>query len=229
MPVAIHETAWRPFASNCKAVSLILGLLLLSYPRPAQSAVPAAGAELNRLRISIPGLGSSSYPLTWRKKGLLRSEGYDVELIPMAGGLAVKTLIAGEVNLTAAGTVVAITQGAKLRLVMAFIRQLPYDLVAAPEIKRVEDLRGKKVAVADRGSVTFFVARSILQGHGLEPDRDVTILNKGRPDVRYQALMMGTVQAVVANFDGTAFWSLGNFIRSPRRESMVRVLPVLYR
>ena len=121
----------------------------------------------------------------------------------MSGGLAVKTLIAGEVNLTAAGTVVAIIQGAKLRLVMAFIRQLPYDLVAAPEIKRVEDLRAKKVAVADRGSVTFFVARSILQGHGLEPDRDVTILNMGRPDVRYQALMMGTVQAVVANFDGT--------------------------
>ena len=102
---------------------------------------------------------------------------------------------------------------------MAFIRQLPYDLVvAAPEIKRVEDLRGKKVAVADRGSVTFFVARSILQGHGLEPDRDVTILNMGRPDVRYQALMMGTLQVVVANFDGTAFWSLRDFIRSPRRK-----------
>jgi ABC-type nitrate/sulfonate/bicarbonate transport system substrate-binding protein len=101
MPVAIHETAWRPFASNCKAVSLILGLLLLSYPRPAQSAVPAAGAELNRLRISIPGLGSSSYPLIMaQKKGYFRSEGYDVELIPMAGGLAVKTLMAGEVNLT---------------------------------------------------------------------------------------------------------------------------------
>jgi ABC-type nitrate/sulfonate/bicarbonate transport system substrate-binding protein len=74
--------------------------------------------------------------------------------------------------------------------------------MAAPEIKRVEDLRGKKIAVADRGSVTFFVARSILLGHGLEPDKDVTILNMGRPDVRYQALMMGTVQAVVANFDG---------------------------
>ena len=98
---------------------------------------------------------------------------------------------------------VAIIQGAKLRLVMAFIHQLPYDLVAASEIKRVEDLRGKKVAVADRGSVTFFVARSILRAHGLEPDRDVTILNMGRPDVRYQALIMGTVQAVVANFDGT--------------------------
>ena len=68
MTVAIRETAWRPFASNCKAVSLILGLLLLSYPRPAQSAVPAGGAELNRLRISIPGLGSSSYPLIMAQK-----------------------------------------------------------------------------------------------------------------------------------------------------------------
>ena len=189
--------------SSRTALILIIGLLLLSYPGPENQPC-GGGSELTRLRISIPGLGSSSYPLIMaQKKGYFRSEGYDVELIPMSGGLAVKTLIAGEVNLTAAGTVVAIIQGAKLRLVMAFIRQLPYDLVAAPEIKRVEDLRGKKVAVADRGSVTFFVARSILQGHGLEPDRDVTILNMGRPDVRYQALMMGTVQAVVANFDGT--------------------------
>ena len=180
-------------------VPLVLVALLL-----AGFGSGANGAELARLRISIPGLGSSSYPLIMaQKKGYFRAEGYDVELIPMAGGLAVKTLMAGEVNLTSAGTVVAILQGAKMRLVMGFIRQLPYDLVAAPEIKRVEDLRGKKAAVADRGSVTFFVARSILQAHGLEPDKDVTILSMGRPDVRYQALMMGNVQAVVANFDGT--------------------------
>jgi ABC-type nitrate/sulfonate/bicarbonate transport system substrate-binding protein len=182
----------------CLAAVLILSAVLAEFDFAANAAEPT------RLRISIPGLGSSSYPLIMaQKKGYFRAEGYDVELIPMAGGLAVKTLMAGEVNLTAAGTVVAIAQGAKLRLVMAFIRQLPYDLVAAPEIKRVEDLRGKKVAVADRGSVTFFVARSILQSHGLELDKDVTILAMGRPDVRYQALMMGNVQAVIANFDGT--------------------------
>ena len=167
-------------------------------------ADPVSGAELARLRISIPGLGSTSYPLIMaQKKGYFRAEGFDVELIPMTGGLAVKTLMAGEVNLTSAGTLVATMQGAKLRLLMAFIRQLPYDLVAAPEIKRVEDLRGKKVAVADRGSVTFMVARLILQGHGLEVDKDVTILALGRPDVRYQALLMGTVQGVIANTDGT--------------------------
>ena len=181
-------------------LALVLFTIGVSH---VQAAAPAS-VEPPRLRISIPGLGSTSYPLIMaQKKGYFRTEGFDVELIPMSGGLAVKTLMAGEVNLTSAGTLVAIMQGAKLRLVMGFIRQLPYDLVATPEIKRVEDLRGKKVAVADRGSVTFMVARSILQGHGLEVDKDVTILALGRPDVRYQALMMGTVQAVVANIDGT--------------------------
>ena len=162
------------------------------------------GAELTRLRISIPGLGTTSYPLIMaQKKGYFRAEGFDVELIPMTGGLAVKTLMAGEVNLTSAGTLVATMQGAKLRMVMGFLRHLPYDLVVAPEIKRVEELRGKKVAVADRGSVTFMVARAMLHGHGLEVDKDVTILALGRPDVRYQALLMGTAHGVIANVDGT--------------------------
>ena len=169
------------------------------------AAAAASAAEPVRLRISIPGLGSSSYALIMaQKKGYFRAEGYEVELIPMAAGLAVKTLLAGEVGATAAGTVVANLQGAKVRLVMGFIRELPYDLVVAPEIKRVEDLRGKKVAVADRGSVTFFVVRAILQAHGMEPDRDVILLDMGTPAVRHQALMTGIVHGVVANFDGTA-------------------------
>ena len=93
----------------------------------------ATAGEPTRLRISIPGLGTTSYPLIMaQKKGYFRAEGYDVELIPMTGGLAVKTLMAGEVNLTSAGTLVASMQGAKLRMVMGFLRQLPYDLVAAP-------------------------------------------------------------------------------------------------
>ena len=187
-----------------KAKRLYLALVIFSFAVSWVRVAAPASVEPTRLRISIPGLGSTSYPLIMaQKKGYFRAEGFDVELIPMTGGLAVKTLMAGEVNLTSAGTLVATMQGAKLRLLMGFIRQLPYDLVAAPEIKRVEDLRGKKVAVADRGSVTFMVARSILQGHGLEVDKDVTILALGRPDVRYQALMMGTVQGVIANIDGT--------------------------
>ena len=198
MVCVIGGTNYRIFRRKFTAYGFLAYCVLL------QSAPNAAAAELTRLRISIPGIGTTSYPLIMaQKKGYFRAEGYDVELIPMAGGLAVKTLMAGEVNTTSAGTLVATMQGAKLRTVMGFLRQLPYDLVAAPEIKRVEDLRGKKIGVADRGSVTFMVARAILHGHGMEVDKDVTILALGRPDVRYQALLMGIAQAVIANVDGT--------------------------
>ena len=99
-----------------KAKRLYLALLIFSFAVSWVRVVAPASVEPTRLRISIPGLGSTSYPLIMaQKKGYFRAEGFDVELIPMSGGLAVKTLMAGEVNLTSAGTLVATMQGAKLR------------------------------------------------------------------------------------------------------------------
>jgi NitT/TauT family transport system substrate-binding protein len=188
--------------------SAALALWLFAIIQPSPLSAASASGELKRLRISLPGIGSASYPLIMAQKmGYFRAEGYDAELIPMSGGLAVKTHLAGEVDFTSAGTVVAAIRGARIKTLMAFIRELPFDLMAAPEIKNVEDLRGKRIAVSDRGSVTYIVARAILQGHGLEPDKDVNVLNMGRPDVRYQGLMAGAVQAAIANFDGAAFLS----------------------
>jgi len=195
----------KPAYKRKPRTAMFISVVMLLFGSAVRDAFAGSAAEPTRLRISIPGVGSSSYPLIMaQKKGYFRAEGYEVELIPMAAGLAVKTLLAGEVGVTAAGTVLANLQGAKVRVVMGFIRELPYDLVVPPEIRRVEDLRGKKIAVADRGSVTFFVVRTILQAHGMEPDRDVTLLNMGTPAVRHQALLAGIVHGVVANFDGTA-------------------------
>ncbi len=179
--------------------------LLISVVPAGPVGAASLDADLKPLRISLPGIGSASYPLIMAQKmGYFRAEGYNAELIPMSGGLAVKTHLAGEVDFTSSGTVVAAIRGAKFKTLMAFIRELPYDLMAAPEIKRVEDLRGKRIAVSDRGSVTYIVARAILHGHALEPDRDVNVIAMGRPDVRYQGLVAGAVQAVIANFDGAA-------------------------
>ena len=93
---------------------LYLALVIFFFGvRWVHVAAPAS-VEPARLRISIPGIGTTSYPLIMaQKKGCFRAEGIDVELIPMSGGLAVKTLMTGEVNLTAAGTPVATPQGAQ--------------------------------------------------------------------------------------------------------------------
>ena len=74
----------------------LYGLLIFWSGFCLISGGDATAAELTRLRISIPGLGTTSYPLIMaQKKGYFRTEGYDVELIPMTGGLAVKTLDGG--------------------------------------------------------------------------------------------------------------------------------------
>ena len=74
----------------------LYGLLIFCSGFRLVSGADATAAEPTRLRISIPGLGTTSYPLIMaQKKGYFRAEGYDVELIPMTGGLAVKTLMAG--------------------------------------------------------------------------------------------------------------------------------------
>ena len=137
-----------------------------------------------------------------QKKGYFRAEGYEVELIPMAAGLAVKTLLAGEVDVTAAGTVLANLQGAKLRVVMGFIRELPYDHGRCRRrSERVEDLRGKKIAVADRGSVTFLVAAvdfaSARHGSRTKMSR---YSPWAVPACDIKRCWLGTVHGVVANF-----------------------------
>ena len=88
-----HCRILRPKIALC-------GLLIFCSGFRLVSSYDARAAEPTRLRISIPGLGTTSYPLIMaQKKGYFRAEGYDVELIPMTGGLAVKTLMVGEVNL----------------------------------------------------------------------------------------------------------------------------------
>ena len=182
----------------------LYGLLIFWSGFCLISGGDATAAELTRLRISIPGLGTTSYPLIMaQKKGYFRTEGYDVELIPMTGGLAVKTLMAGEVNLTSRGH----PRGQHAR------RKTTHGHgVSVPAALRLGGRAGDQTSRRSTRQESrrrrpwqrhFHGARAILHGHGLEVDKDVTILALGRPDVRYQALLMGTAQAVIANVDGT--------------------------
>src|SRR5215207_6561799 len=108
MGTYVRKSAYR----RKPIIAMFLFVVMLLFGSAGREAFAGSAAEPARLRISIPGLGSSSYPLIMaQKKGYFRAEGYEVELIPMAAGLAVKTLLAGEVGATAAGTVLANLQG----------------------------------------------------------------------------------------------------------------------
>jgi NitT/TauT family transport system substrate-binding protein len=85
--------------------------------------------------------------------------------------------------------------GADLVTVAHTVSGVQSKLLVRPEIKRPEDLRGKKVAVSGFGSLGDFLERYIIKKYGLEPGRDVVMLSIGTQPDRIQALINGVVDA----------------------------------
>jgi ABC-type nitrate/sulfonate/bicarbonate transport system substrate-binding protein len=85
--------------------------------------------------------------------------------------------------------------GADLVNVAHTVPGVQSKLLVKPEIKRPEDLKGKRIATSSLGSLGDFLFRYILRKHGLDPNRDVTWMSVGTPPERLQALVSGAVDA----------------------------------
>jgi NitT/TauT family transport system substrate-binding protein len=85
--------------------------------------------------------------------------------------------------------------GADLINVAHTVPGVQSKLVVKQEIKRPEDLKGKRIATSSLGSLGDFLNRYIMRKHGLDPTRDVNWLMIGTPPERLQALVAGNVEA----------------------------------
>src|SRR5581483_9185012 len=87
--------------------------------------------------------------------------------------------------------------GADVVIIASFLNTFPYSLISIPEVKKVEQLVGGKVAISRFGSATDLSVRMSLAKVGLNPDKDVTILQIGTQTTRYAALQSKQVQATI--------------------------------
>jgi NitT/TauT family transport system substrate-binding protein len=75
-------------------------------------------------------------------------------------------------------------------------------LVARPNIRRAEELRGKKVGTGEPNSSQDRITRQALLRLGLNPDRDVTLVPFGSRSIqRLNALLKGEIDATTSNED----------------------------
>jgi NitT/TauT family transport system substrate-binding protein len=112
-------------------------------------------------------------------------EKYDIDsnpvLIPAASRM-VQAMLGGDVAFAGAGgnaAVDATLAGGDFVMVGSLAKVPAFYIMALPEIKSIEDLRGKTVGVTRFGSSTDFTMRYVLKKHGLEPGRDVAIIQTG--------------------------------------------------
>lgn len=115
--------------------------------------------------------------------GLFHKYGIDVTLvyIPSAPQV-VRVMLAGDLQITFTGgapVVNANLSGADFVFIASAANVPAFYLMALPEIKRVQDLKGKSVGVTRFGSSSDFTMRHVLKVHGLEPEKDVTLLQIG--------------------------------------------------
>jgi NitT/TauT family transport system substrate-binding protein len=87
--------------------------------------------------------------------------------------------------------------GADVVIIASFLNTFPYSLISIPEVRTVDQLVGGKVAISRFGSATDVSVRMSLAKVGLNPDKDVTILQIGTQTTRFAALQSKQVQATI--------------------------------
>ena len=165
------------------------------------------GKPLKKIRVGVPSVSMGNIIIFITKEGkLFEKHGLDAEVITMNGsGIASKALISGNIEISPIATPTVINanlSGSDMAILAHTMPGVVHALMVKPEIKRVEDLRGKKIAVSTLGSLTDFLVRYIAKKKGLNPERDVTLITTGGDAERIVALKAGVVDGAAMSHPG---------------------------
>ena len=166
--------------------------------------IPGTGAA-QRVIVGYSAVSAlNAPPWVMKEAGFFKREGLDADLIYIASSSTMaQAMLAGEVAISTANSqVVADTglQGGDLVAMGAIINVAAFYVMAPPEIKGIEDLRGKPVGVTRFGASTDFGMRMLLKKYGLEPVRDVPILQIGGMPELAAALSKRSIYAAPMSF-----------------------------
>ena len=151
-----------------------------------------------RIRIAYASRSSSAMPLYMAlQKGYFKAEGLEVEIIQMNPRLGATAVVNGDVSFATpfTSTFRGILQGFPMKLVFIHLKKGPYFVMVRPEIKEVQQLKGKKIGVATIKGTDQLVAEEMLQAKGFNPNL-LQAVAIGDGPVRMQALVSGPVDAV---------------------------------
>jgi len=165
--------------------------------------IVAPSHAIDNIRVACPSLSSTSVfaLVIAQKEGYFREEGLNVELLSIRGEIAIRTVLAGDVDFfTNAGSALAAgVRGVAVKLVTVFQDKPSWDLIAQPEVKSIAQLRGKNIAIMSPEGSLAVVAREMLRKNGLDPTRDVNLVTMGGDEVRFPALQTKSIQATLFN------------------------------
>ena len=182
---------WRIFSVPPRAI-WVLSVLLVQYSF-------AAAQDLRRIHYGTTS--STAHLPIWVAKdaGYFAKNGLNVEPVNIRGGaLITMGIMSGQLQFSGAGAesaVAARVEGGDVVLLACPVDSDPVYFITRPEIKSAAELKGKATAVTRLGSTTHFYLRAAARHVGLDPEKDLTILQLGTGTETVAALENGRIAA----------------------------------
>jgi ABC-type nitrate/sulfonate/bicarbonate transport system substrate-binding protein len=165
-------------------------------------SAPPLRAQINKpIYISLPGPGNVqhlAYVVAKEKKFYDEMGLTNVSIVVLRGNaMNVQALLSGSVHYSSAfgPSMQAMFKGEQIRVLLQIFNQIPFGLITRPEIKRLEDLKGQKIAVTFGGS-TYSVLQALFVKHGYN-EKFAEYLNIPDNEGKAIALMQGRAAAAL--------------------------------
>jgi NitT/TauT family transport system substrate-binding protein len=185
----------KPFRPRTKVLLLfavVMGTVPFASGGHAQS-------QLKKVRMGSSSTNVSFLALyTAIHRGFFKNEGIDLEIIFMPANLASTAVLNGDVDYNGAvtGTIGAAVRDQPMKVLVFTVSKPLLFLVGQKNITDVKQLKGKKIAGSSPGGSATLLANQALKKIGLEPGKDVSVLQmSGNAASRFAVLESGVVEA----------------------------------
>jgi ABC-type nitrate/sulfonate/bicarbonate transport system substrate-binding protein len=169
-----------PVQRSLKSVNFgLLGILVAIF-----FALPdARAAEAEKINVCYSSIAATSVT-TWvpYEAGIYKKYGLDVRIVYVAGAQAITTLLSGDAHIVqGSGAAAALSRlsGSDATVIGTTINVIPMSLVTTPDIATPQDLKGKTFGVSRFGSLTDLGLRKAVAEHGLDPNKDIKMIQTG--------------------------------------------------
>ena len=156
----------------------------------------------DKIKVGYPDASGTflSLPLG-QKPGFFHKEGIQVELIRIRSTVALTALISGELDYHSVlgPAVAAAIRGAPVKIVACYTPRIATTIIALPEFKTVQDLRGKTIGINSLGGGLEGQMRMMLKQFGLDAEKDVRLLAAGGMESRLTAMKQGFTVATLGS------------------------------
>jgi NitT/TauT family transport system substrate-binding protein len=180
----------------------VRSLLIITFLAVLIPAADLTAQTVPTIYVGLVSISPANAPmLATVDGGYFRKYGLDVKPLVMSGSsTAIAALLSGNVSfitIAGSGVINAHLSGSDAIMIAGTMNFPPYELVVSRDIKKIEDLKGKRIGIARFGGSADFLARWALEENGLKPGKDVVILQTGGNPERLAAVTQGAIDGTL--------------------------------